>query len=300
MKCAIGKYCLVSALAVLYMHNACALEGGASSYPLGVVTVMSGAMGAPGDTMFYTYNKLIDISSIRDNGGDKTFPKARGKIHAHALRVVHTLDGVEFLGGNVSLQAAASYIFGHMDIPSLGPFGRDSSYGTGDPLFGAIVNWQSPTYMQSVELDFIVPWGTYHKGELVNAGNNAKAWYATYSFTWFPTQQLELSSKISVNYSFENPSTHYTSGVQLAADYGVNYHVTQNWLVGVGGYVTTQLNDDKSDDEKVGNRTRNIKIGPQVGYAHKDWGVVAAYQYDVYARNTAASNIFMLNGFFKF
>lgn len=286
--------------ASLFAGKSIALEGGNSSYPAGIVTVMSGAVGAPGETHVYTYNKLIDINSIRDGQGDKVFPKASGKVHAHALRVVQTLDGPTLLGGNISLQMAVPYISGHLDIPALGPFGRDSSNGMGDPLFGALVSWQSQTYLHNVELDFVAPWGKYDKNALINPGNNSKAVYAAYAFTWFPLQNVELSSKISLNYSFENPETDYQSGVQVVADYGLNYRASQNWLVGIGGYVATQITDDQSHGDDIGNRTRSTKVGPQIGYGTRDWGVLAAYQSDVYARNTVGGDTFMLNGFIKF
>ncbi|WP_040068516.1 SphA family protein [Pseudomonas batumici] len=286
--------------ALLFVGKAMALEGGTSSYPEGIVTVMSGAVGAPGDTTVYSYNKLIDIDSVRDGQGNKVFPEAKGKIHAHALRVTHTLDGLTLLGGNVSLQVAVPYIDGHLDIPALGPAGSGHSNGMGDPLFGALVSWQSPTYLHNVELDFVTPWGKYDPHALVNPGNNSKAIYAAYAFTWFPLPQVEVSSKISVNYSFENPKTDYKSGVQVVADYGVNYRLTQNWLAGIGGYVSTQLSDDQLRGDDIGNRTKSIKVGPQFGYANRDWGVIATYQSDVYARNTSKGDTLMLNGFIKF
>lgn len=280
--------------------HAYALEGGTSSYPAGTVTVMSGAVGAPGETTFYTYNKLIDIDSIRNNEGDKVFPKAKGRVHAHAIRVVHTLDGPKFLGGNVSLQAALPYVMGHINIPALGPYERDSVSGIGDPMFGFLVSWMSANYLQNIDIELIEPWGKYDKNALINAGNNSRALYMGYAFTWFPMDRVELSSKISLNYSWENKDTDYQSGVQLVADYGLNYRVTQNWLAGIGGYVSTQLTDDQSHGHNVGNRSRSTKIGPQIGYGTRDWGFVAAYQNDVYARNTSKGDTIMLNGFLKY
>lgn len=290
-------FCIAAALQAGHVS---ALENGNSSYPAGIVTVMSGAVGAPGETHVYTYNKRIDINSIRDNNGDKVFPEAKGAIHAHALRVVHTLDGPKFLGGDVSLQAAVPYIEGHINIPALGPFERDRVSGMGDPLFGVMVSWMSPTYLHNIELDVVAPWGKYDKNALINAGSNSKAVYAAYAFTWFPLQRVEVSSKISLNYSFENNDTDYKSGVQLVADYGLNYRLTEKLLVGVGGYVSTQLNDDQVHGDDIGNRSRSIKVGPQIGYADRNWGVFAAYQDDVYARNTAGGDTVMLNGFMKF
>lgn len=294
-------FCRVVCLGVLlFSSNLMALEGGTSSYPLGIVTVMSGAVGAPGETHAYTYNKTVGVDSIRDGRGDKVFPKAKGRVHAHALRLVHTLDGPTLLGGNVSLQVAVPYVDGHLDIPALGPQSRDSSNGMGDPLFGALVSWQSPTYLHNLELDFVAPWGKYDEHALVNPGNNSKAIYAAYAFTWFPVSQVEVSSKVSVNYSYENPKTDYKSGVQLAVDYGFNYRLTQNWLAGIGGYLSTQLNDDQFHGDDVGNRTKSIKVGPQIGYASRDWGIIASFQKDVFARNASEGDTVMLNGMFKF
>jgi Protein involved in meta-pathway of phenol degradation len=286
--------------ALFFAGNSIALEGGTSSYPAGIVTVMSGAVGAPGETHLYTYNKLIDIDSIHDGRGDKVFPKVKGKIHAHALRLVHTLDGPTLLGGNVSLQIAVPYVQGHVDIPALGPFGRDSASGMADPMFGALVSWQSPTYLHNIELDYVAPWGEYDEHALINPGNNSSVIYAAYAFTWFPLSQVEVSSKISTNYSFENQKTDYQSGVQVVADYGINYRFSSNWLAGVGGYLATQLSDDQLHGKDIGNRTKSIKVGPQIGYAHRDWGLFAAYQSDVYARNTTEGDTIMLNGFIKF
>lgn len=287
-------------LCITVAAQAHALEGGTSSYPSGVVTVMSGAVGAPGETHAYSYNKLIDIDSVRNGQGEKVFPKAKGKIHAHALRLVHTLEQARFLGGNVSLQAALPYVDGHIDIPVLGFRGRDSSEGMGDPMFGFLLSWASPTYLHNVDVEWIQPWGTYDRDALINPGNNTKALYLGYAFTWFPVGKLEVSSKVSANYSFENKATDYQSGIQLVADLGVNYRIAQHWLAGVGGFISTQLNDDQSDGHTVGNRSRSTKLGPQLGYGTRDWGFVAAYQKDVYARNTSGGDTLMFNGYMKF
>ncbi|GLU39282.1 transporter [Pseudomonas sp. NBRC 100443] len=290
----------VCSIGVLLASRAYALEGGTSSYPSGTLTVMNGAVGAPGETHFYTYNKLISIDSLRNNDGDKSFPKVKGKIHAHAIRVVHTLDGPKLLGGDVSLQAGLPYVSGHINIPALGPYERDSVSGISDPMFGFLVSWVSATYLHNIDIEWIEPWGKYDKNSLINSGNNARALYMGYSFTWFPMERVELSSKISLNYSFENKDTDYQSGVQLVADYGLNYRVTQNWFAGVGGYISTQLNDDQSHGDDVGNRSRSTKIGPQFGYGTRDWGFVAGYQNDVYARNTSKGDTILLNAFMKY
>jgi len=286
---------------VLACSNVSAFENGTTGYPRGIVTVMSGAVGQPGETYIYTYNTYTDIASIKDGGGKKVFPKAKGRVEAHAVRLVHVLkDAPKIFGGDLALEVALPYVDGHMNIPSLGPNGKGTTSGLADPMFGALVSWVSPTYLQNVAVDVVAPWGKYDKNDLLNSGANSSAAYLSYAFTWFPVQYFELSSKISMNYSFRNPDTDYKSGVQLIADYGANFRLGPNWLAGVGGFVSTQLNDDEQDGRSVGNRSRSTKFGPQVGYAKRGWGVFAAYQKDVYTRNAPSGDTFMINGFIKF
>lgn len=279
---------------------ALALENGTTSYPNGLMTVMSGLLGDPG-TYAYTYNKFVDIKSLRDGDGNGAPPGANGSLQAHSLRVVHVFDGPKFLGADIALQAAIPYVDGTLNFPSFGISG--GGRGFGDPLFGIMLGWKSPTFLQTLELDPVLRTGSYDQKRLFNPGNNANTLYLAYAFTWFPTRQLEVSSKINVNFSGRNPATDYRSGIQVVADYGVNYHLTQSWLVGVGGFVATQLTDDKLRGAPAfgdGHRTHAMTIGPQVGYGTPGWGAFLSWQRNIYARNAASGDTVWLNAFMKF
>lgn len=265
------------AIACLTQTPAFALENGTSNYPAGIETVMSGLLGGPG-TYLYSYNKFQNITSLRDSNGDKNPPGSNGGVQAHALRAVHVFQQ-QILGGNLAVQAALPYVDGTLHLPAFGISG--GARGFGDPLFGVLLGWQSPTLFQTLELDVVVPTGSYQQARLFNPGNNVTSGYVAYSFTWFPARQLEISSKINLAYSSVNSATHYQSGVQLTADYGVNYHINQKWLVGIGGYANTQLNDDKINGAAAfgdGHRTRELTVGPQVGYATQKWGTMLRWE----------------------
>jgi len=296
-----SRLCLGAlSIALISQTPAFALENGATSYPAGIMTVMSGLLGGPG-TYLYSYNKFDDITSLRDGNGNKTPPGADGGVQSHALRFVHVFEQPTLFGGNLAIQAAIPYIDGTLHFPSYGISG--GGRGFGDPMFGVLLGWQSPTFMQNIELDIVVPTGAYQKDSLFNPGNNVTSGYIAYSFTWFPLRQIEISSKINLNFSSVNSATNYQSGVQLTADYGVNYHITQSWLVGVGGYANTQLNDDKINGTAAfgdGHRTREVTIGPQVGYGAQKWGGMISWQQHVYARNAAYGNALWLNAYVKF
>lgn len=285
---------------LLLSSSAIALEGGGAIYPPGIVTVMSGAVPPPGETFIYSYNKSTRIDSIRDNRGDKVFPKAKGTINAHALRLVHTFKDKKILNGNVSILAILPYINGHTNIPALGPNERSSNAGIADPLVGFMLSWTSPGYMHNVEFNYAEPAGKYDEDDAINPGTNTRAIFAAYAFTWSPIVQIDISSKISANYYFENKKTDYHNGFQVVMDFGLNYRFDQHLMMGIGGFISTQLTDDEQYGEKIGNRTRSTKVGPQIGYATRDWGIVGSYQYDVYTRNTSGGNALMLNGFYRF
>ncbi|MDR6475131.1 MULTISPECIES: SphA family protein [Paraburkholderia] len=292
-----GAACVAVGLA---QSPAFALENGTSSYPSGIMTVMSGLLGGPG-TYLYTYNKFENITSLRDGGGNSNPQGANGGLQAHSLRAVHVFETPTILGGKIAVQAALPYVDGTLHLPSFGVSG--GARGIADPLFGMLVGWESPHYLQTVELDVIAPWGSYDKTRLFNPGSNVTSFYLAYAFTWMPLQQIELSSKINLSYSSVNSATHYQSGVQLTADYGLNYHINQNWLVGVGGYVNTQLNDDKINGQSAfgdGHRTNELTLGPQVGYGTQKWGAVLHWQHQIYARNAAYGNTLWLNAYVKF
>jgi len=167
------------------------------------------------------------------------------------------------LGGNLALQAAIPYVDGTLNFLSFG----FSSGGrrVGDPMFGMLLGWKSPALFQTVELDLVPRTGSYDKNRAFNPGNNANTVYLAYSFTWFPVRVLEVSSKINLNISGEKPATDYRSGVQLVADYGINYHIGKIWSAGIGGYLETQLTDDKQNGAAAfddGYRTKSIAVAP--------------------------------------
>ncbi|CAM2157898.1 Phenol degradation protein meta [Paraburkholderia tropica] len=287
-------------IALLSQVPAHALENGSTSYPAGIMTVMSGLVGAPGNYV-YSYNKFENITSLRDGNGNANPPGANGGVQAHALRLVHVFDQPTLFGGNIAIEAAIPYIDGTLHLPAYGISG--GGRGFGDPLFGVLIGWQSQSFFQNVELDMVVPTGSYQANRLFNPGNNVTSGYLAYSFTWFPLRQLEISSKINLNYSSVNSATHYQSGLQLTADYGINYHINQTWLVGVGGYANTQLNDDKINGQSAfgdGHRTHEITVGPQVGYGTQKWGGMISWQQHVYARNAAYGNALWVNAYYKF
>lgn len=293
----ISLACTVAACC--YTHTASALENGTTSYPSGLMTVMSGLLGDPG-TYAYSYNKFQSIRSLRGGNGEASPPGVDGSLQAHAIRMVHVFEE-PVLGGNLALQAAIPYVDGTLHFSSFGF--SSGGRGFGDPMFGVLLGWKSPALFQTVELDLVPRMGSYDKNRVFNPGNNANTVYLAYSFTWFPVRELEVSSKINLNISGENPATNYRSGVQLVADYGINYHIGRIWLVGIGGYLATQLTDDKQNGAAAfgdGHRTKSITVGPQVGFGTPQWGAFLSWQRSVYSRNAASTDTVWLNGYLKF
>lgn len=291
---------LLFAVSSVFASLAHGTEGGATTYPDGLMTVMSGVLGGPG-TYVFNYNRFITNSSIRDNNGNANPPGGSASIQAHAIRLLHVFDGVKLFGGDVGAEVAQPYLDGTVRLPSLGLSG--GARGFADTLVGPIVGWHSPAYHQTLGLDVSIPTGSYDKNRIFNPGSNATNVQLAYAFSWLPTAQLELSSKLNVIWNAKNPATDYQSGVEFIADFGMNYHLPKGFWAGVGGYYHTQFNNDTQHGEPAfgtGNRVRDLTLGPQLGWGNPKYGVYASLQRSVYTRNTLRATQVYVNGFIGF
>jgi len=71
-----------------------------------------------------------------------------------------------------------------------------------------------------------------------------------------------------------NTSTNYQSGVDSHLDWDVSQFLSQNWQVGVVGYVYYQLTGDSGSGDHVGSfLSRVAAVGPEVGYAFSAGGL---------------------------
>ena len=73
-----------------------------------------------------------------------------------------------------------------------------------------------------------------------------------------------------VTYNWENTDTNYKNGVGSHLDLALSQFLSENWEVGVVGYVYYQLTSDSGSGDKVGVfKSRIASVGPEIGCASK-------------------------------
>lgn len=287
---------------VLFTANAQATESGGSVYPLGVQTVLSGLMPAPGNYLL-NYNTVVHSNALNDNQGDPSLPNAKLRVEAHALRYLHIFKGITFANANVGFEAAAAYTRVRLTAhaaPYLNIDSQDS--GIGDLTIGPSLGWHGRNTHQLVAFLVTLPTGSYDANRHVNVGRNYTALQLSYAVTHF-IKGLEISTMFKGIYNFKNQKTNYKSGIETDVDYGINYHFRSPWFVGIGGYWHEQLTDDTVNGQAVngnGNRVREFTAGPKVGYGSPKGGIYLSVTHKFYSRNTSNGNQIWLNDFIKF
>ena len=113
-----------------------------------------------------------------------------------------------------------------------------------------------------------IPVGTYSATSLSSIGIGHAAMDAGGGYTYLNnTTGLEFSSVVGATYNWMNNQTNYKNGIDSHLDWSVSQFLSQNWQVGIAGYVYYQLTADSGSGDRVGAfKSQVASIGPQIGY----------------------------------
>ena len=113
-----------------------------------------------------------------------------------------------------------------------------------------------------------IPVGTYSPTSLAAIGIGHAAIDAGGGYTYLNnTTGLEFSGVLGATYNWMNNQTNYKNGIDSHLDWSVSQFLSQNWQVGIAGYVYYQLTADSGSGDRVGAfKSQVAAIGPQIGY----------------------------------
>jgi hypothetical protein len=113
-----------------------------------------------------------------------------------------------------------------------------------------------------------IPTGAYQSNRLSNLGLGHGAIDAGGGYTYLNDKTgLEFSGVLGVTYNWENTHTNYKNGIDSHLDWAVSQFLSENWQVGIVGYVYYQLTGDSGSGAKFGAfKSRVAAAGPEVGY----------------------------------
>ena len=271
-----------------------AAEGGLSNFPYGAQTTYAAFVPAPGTTSFYGYALYINADSIRDGDGNK-IPGTSVDVFALAPRLLHTWEST-FFGWKMTSGAVTEGLYAHVEA------GGNEDDDTGPTLVGFEPLYLSRTFGAWTFFHgplVYLPLGQYHPRDLANSNINYKSYAYQGSMSWNPNPRLDVSLNTAIEYKAENKKTHYKSGPQASVTFGMGYKAfdDQHWDIGISGYYTNGLTDDKISGTKVpgGGRTEKFAIGPKLVYwINPGAAIVAQWHHELMVENAARGDLFWL------
>ena len=287
-----------------------ATEGGGTSKALGVDTVMAGVMPPPGLNItnflaFYTAGRTLD-SNGNDRANLENFDLF---VLAEVPRFRYVFPNATFLGANIEARVGWTIVSdAHVSFDIRTPFRtihrEDSTTNMGDSLVGLILGWHGKKFHQMFGPELFLPTGKFSDDRLTNTSRGYYSIGPSYWFTWFPIEQVEVSTAIIYLYNFENPDTDYLSGQELSMDFNLAYAIARDWQFGISGYAYKQITDDEINGRVVrdGNRGQAVGFGPALRWhpEGKNFGVTLKWQHEELIENRTKGDRFFVQAMVQF
>jgi len=144
----------------------------------------------------------------------------------------------------------------------------DSVSGIGDLWPQAFLKWNQGVNNFMVYVMGDIPVGAYDSSRLSNLGIGHGAVDAGVGYTYFDQKTgHEFSAVTGLTYNFINPSTNYQNGVDWHLDWAASQFLSQQFSVGVVGYIYKEIGCDSGSGDRVGCfQSQVFGVGPQLTY----------------------------------
>jgi hypothetical protein len=237
----------------------------------------------PGFTLI-EYQRYEDIDKITGPNGQPNPLFSGPKLHVGVTltQLFYTTDLHPF-GGTLAFSAALPVVeymqakFASNSIVKL------SNNGTniGDLVWGPI--WQSKVYKKNgrpyfvwrTQLIISSPTGALDHSKNLNQGVGFWAINPYVTFSWLPTDKIEISSRFNYQYNFQGsdfssppPIPHYVykngqGGDIIYDNFTASYKVASGVNIGINGYFLDELSPDKTNGQIVPHsRVNSVYLGP--------------------------------------
>ena len=250
-------------------------EGGVPFWMSGQYASMAAVPSQPGWSLVlmpYVYSGSADKSKNFQHGQSVNAGlNARESIFLFQLGYSSEekiLGGQPYVGIGWGPGSNTTTAFASVTNPNVEYNRANSVTGSTDiyPLASLAWNKGNNNFMTYVTGD--IPVGTYSSTSLSAIGIGHAAMDAGGGYTYLNnTTGLEFSSVVGATYNWMNNQTNYKNGIDSHMDWSLSQFVSQNWQVGVAGYVYYQLTADSGSGARLGAfKSQVAAIGPQIGY----------------------------------
>lgn len=271
------------------VQKASATEKGASTYPVGVDTVLSGEQPSKGKTSFYNYTNTYFANESDGADGKPDVSEFKLRVVADAFKIVHDW-GVPFLGGTLHSNIAVPVVFQDLHTPA----GQQSKTALGNVSIAVLgTSYHGEHFSWYYEGDVYLPGGSYDKNDIANPGAHNFAGGPVAAFTYLPFKgHTEISSKGQYLFNATNSDTNYHGGNEFTWEYDAMQSLNRHFAAGVNGYLFLQTTDDKVSGVvyNSGNRGRDLAIGPELRLHFGNFGGALKYERDTLVQNRSRGN----------
>jgi hypothetical protein len=242
-----------------------------------------------------------------NGSSNPVFNNGRLQVYGVYQQITY-LSPVHVPGGNLGFQVflPITFLNAKDDPGSIVPL--TASSGFGDLTFGPYIQFSPltlgghPVFFSRLEFDAIAPIGRYDPQKLVNPSSGYWSLNPYYAFTFFPSENAEISMRFHYLYNFANnnpgvnnsdgfpgPVSQFKAGQAVWVNFAASYKVLPNLNVGLNGFWFRQITDDTVNGQTQANaRTTKLSMGPGgVWTASKRDFVFLNIYLPVVERNTA-------------
>ncbi len=269
---------LLAVVGIAFSNHVHADEGGVPFWMSGQYASMAAVPSNPGWSLVvmpYVYTGSADKSKTFQHGESVSAGvKARESILVFQLGYSSEekiLGGQPYIGVGWGPGANTTTAFASFTNSNLEMNRANSVSGTTDIFPLASLAWNKGNDNFMTYITGAIPVGTYNPTSLSSIGIGHGAIDAGGGYTYLNnTTGLEFSSVVGATYNFTNNQTNYKNGIDSHLDWSLSQFLSQNWQVGVAGYVYYQLTPDSGGGDKLGAfKSRIAGVGPQLGYLFK-------------------------------
>ena len=261
-----------------YLLPAMADEGGTSFWLPGQYSSFAAVQSEPGWSMPLIYfHATLEAEGSREFATDGRITLGLEVEEDLLLAVPTYVFETPQLGGQASVSVAGVYGRAEASVDAtltepgggtLSGFEQDSLTALGDLYPSYALRWNHGVHNSIAYGMLGVPIGSYEVNRLVNIGTNHWAVDLGGGYTYLNMETgRELSAVAGLTYNFENPDTEYQNGIDFHLDLGASQFLSEQWHIGLVGYLYQQITGDSGPGAKLGDFESSVYgIGPQIGY----------------------------------
>lgn len=268
-----------------------ATENGASVFPVGVETVMTGMYPHPGTPMFYEYTAFYEANQSVNGQGKSAAPEFKLRVFATAIKISDTWK-YRFLGGNLNSNIAIPVIYEQLHVTP----GKFEKYGIGNvDLVPVALVYHREVAHWYCEADAFMPGTAYSPTDVLNIGQHNLALGPVCGITLLPNHgKTEISARNTYLFNGPDRDAHFHGGNEYFTEFNVARSLNKEAALGLNGYIYQQTTDDKQNLAVYndGNRGRDFAIGPQLRINLPHGGMAFKYERDTLVENKPKGNAF--------